>query len=199
MDHSWIELAEKAEQATRRWLDEIVIGLNLCPFAKKELVRNRVRFVVSDAESEEALLKALMGELRHLEALPETETTLLIHPRVLTDFVHYNDFLDVADGLLVELDMDGEFQIASFHPDYQFEGTNSDDPENHTNRCPYPMLHLLRESSVGRAVDSYPDADSIPQRNIELMNRMGRDQLVALLQGCLKDSPESNPPTSESP
>lgn len=199
MNQSWIEVAERAEQATRRWLDKFVIDLNLCPFAKKEVVRNRVRFVVSDAESEEELLTTLMGELRHLEALPETETTLLIHPRVLTDFNQYNEFLDVADGLLVELEMDGEFQIASFHPDYRFSGTEADDPENHTNRSPFPMLHLLREASVERAVDAYPNAESIPERNIELMNRMGREQLVALLEACLKDSPESSPPASESP
>jgi uncharacterized protein len=161
------------EKATRQWLEEVVIGLNLCPFARKELVNNRVRFVVSSADSEEALLAVLQAELLHLDDHPETETTLLVHPDVLADFETYNDFLAVGDGLLELLELDGIFQIASFHPDYRFAGTGADDAENFTNRSPFPMLHLLREASVERAVESHPDPDAIPERNIALMQRLG--------------------------
>lgn len=185
---SWIEQAATVEQATRQWLDDVVIGLNLCPFAKKEVVKQRVRFQVSDAASEDELLKALHGELRQLEEHPETETTLLIHPGILADFSDYNDFLDVADGLLVEMALDGVYQVASFHPDYQFAGTAPADPENYTNRSPFPMLHLLREASVETAIESYPGTDAIPDQNVELMNRMGTARLQALLAGCFKSA-----------
>jgi uncharacterized protein len=161
------------EKATRQWLEEVVIGLNLCPFARKELMNNRVRFVVSAADSEEALLAELQAELLYLDDHPETETTLLVHPGVLADFDTYNEFLAVGDGLLELLELDGIFQIASFHPDYRFADTGPDDAENFTNRSPFPMLHLLREASVERAVESHPDPDAIPERNIALMQRLG--------------------------
>jgi uncharacterized protein len=165
------------EKATRQWLEEVVIGLNLCPFARKELMNNRVRFVVSSADSEEALLEDLQAELLHLDDHPETETTLLVHPGVLEDFEAYNEFLAVGDGLLEVLELDGIYQIASFHPDYRFAGTGVDDAENFTNRSPFPMLHLLREASVERAVDSHPDPDAIPARNIALMQSLGADEM----------------------
>jgi uncharacterized protein len=165
------------EKATRQWLEEVVIGLNLCPFARKELVNNRVRFVVSSADSEEALLAELQAELLHLDDHPETETTLLVHPGVLADFDTYNEFLAVGDGLLELLELDGIFQIASFHPDYRFADTGPDDAENFTNRSPFPMLHLLREASVERAVESHPDPDAIPERNIALMQRLGTAEM----------------------
>jgi hypothetical protein len=188
LETSWVEQAAIAERATRQWLDDVVIGLNLCPFAKKEVVKQRVRFRMSDAASEDALLEALHDELQHLEEHPETETTLLIHPGILADFSDYNDFLDAADGLLVDMALDGVYQVASFHPDYQFAGTEPADPENYTNRSPFPILHLLREASVETAIDSYPDTDSIPDQNVELMNRMGTARLQALLAGCLKSA-----------
>ena len=165
------------ERATRQWLEEIVIGLNLCPFARKELVNNRIRFVVSSANSEEALLTDLQAELRFLDEHPGTETTLLVHPGMLTDFDDYNDFLSAADGLLELLALDGIYQVASFHPCYRFAGTAPEDAENFTNRSPFPMLHLLRESSVTRAVESHPDPDAIPQRNIALMEELGADEM----------------------
>ncbi|MFN2359877.1 MAG: DUF1415 domain-containing protein [Marinobacter sp.] len=169
------------ETATRLWLEEMVIGLNLCPFARKELVNNRIRFVVSPADSEEMLLADLQVELRFLDEHPETETTLLIHPGTLTEFDDYNDFLSAADGLLELLELAGVYQIASFHPDYRFAGTGPEDAENYTNRSPYPMLHLLREDSLERAIAAYPGTDAIPERNIELMNSMGAEKLRALL------------------
>lgn len=165
------------ERASRQWLEEIVIGLNLCPFARKELVSNRVRFSVSEADSEDALLMALQEELRFLEDNPDTETTLLVHPGMLADFDDYNDFLSAADGLLELLELDGIYQIASFHPDYRFAGTAPEDAENYTNRSPFPMLHLLREASVTRAVDSHPAPDAIPERNIALMEELGADDM----------------------
>lgn len=162
---------------TRRWVSEIVIGLNLCPFARRELVRERIRFVATDADSEEALLMALQDELVHLNEHPEVETTLLVHPGVLRDFADYNEFLAAADGLLEYLELDGIYQIASFHPDYQFGGTKPDDAENYTNRSPYAMLHLLREESLERVIASYPGTESIPGQNIELMNRLGAEEM----------------------
>ena len=174
--------------ATRKWVEDVVVGYNLCPFAKRELVRNRVRFVVSEAETEDELLQALHSELQRLEDEPEIETTLLIHPGVLQDFGPYNEFLDAADGLLAYLDMEGVYQIASFHPDYQFAGTEPDASENYTNRSPFPMLHLLREASLEAAIDSYPDVDGIPQRNIELMNELGSEKMRSILRSCLDES-----------
>jgi hypothetical protein len=161
--------------ATRLWIERAVIGLNLCPFAKFVYVSNRVSFVASDARTADALLGDLERELRALSrAAPEdVETTVLIHPHVLTSFFDYNDFLDVADAAIDRLDLSGVLQIASFHPDYQFAGTAVDDVTNYTNRSPYPMLHLLREESVERAVDAYPGAELIPERNIETMRRLG--------------------------
>ncbi|HEX3130783.1 MAG TPA: DUF1415 domain-containing protein [Thermoanaerobaculia bacterium] len=160
---------------TRDWLEKAVIGLNLCPFAKPVHVAGRIRFAVSRAETPEALLVDLLAELRTLAAADpeEIETTLLIHPRVLTDFLDYNDFLGVADAALEELELVGEIQIASFHPDYQFEGTAPDDIENYTNRSPHPILHLLRESSVEEAVASFPDTDRIYKANIETLRKLG--------------------------
>jgi hypothetical protein len=176
--------------ATRKWVEDVVVGYNLCPFAKRELVRNRVRFVVSEAGTEDELLQALHSELQRLEDEPEIETTLLIHPGVLNDFGPYNEFLDAADGLLAYLEMEGVYQIASFHPDYQFAETEPDAAENYTNRSPFPMLHLLREASLEAAIDSYPDVDGIPQRNIELMNELGTEKMRSILRSCLG---ESNP------
>ena len=157
------------------------------PFAKRELVRNRVRFVVSEANGRRAVT-GLHSELQRLEDEPEIETTLLIHPAVLQDFGPYNEFLDAADGLLAYLEMEGVYQIASFHPDYQFEGTAPDAAENCTNRSPFPMLHLLREASLEAAIDSYPDVDGIPQRNIELMNGLGSEKMRSILHSCLDES-----------
>ena len=168
---------ESIINATRGWVSDVVIGLNLCPFARRELVKERVRFEVTDACSEEALLVALEYELVYLNEHPEVETTLLVHPEVLRDFGNYNDFLVAADGLLVYLELEGIYQIASFHPDYQFGGTSPDDAGNFTNRSPYPMLHVLREDSLEHAIAGYACADLIPERNIELMESLGADEM----------------------
>ena len=160
---------------TQAWLEEAVIGLNLCPFAKAVHVKNQIRYVVSEATTREALAADLQRELQLLEqADPELiETTLLIHPQVLQDFLEYNDFLEIADAVVDENDLTGVIQIASFHPEYQFADSNADDIDNYTNRSPYPALHLLRESSIDRAVDSFPEANAIFERNIATMRGLG--------------------------
>jgi uncharacterized protein len=160
---------------TRVWLESAVIGLNLCPFAKAVHVKQQIRWVVSDAADEAALLAALHAELLFLRgADPQAiDTTLLIHPHALQDFFDYNQFLNRADALLQSLELDGVLQIASFHPQYQFAGTAAQDVTNYTNRSPYPMLHLLREDSVARAVAAAPDAATIFERNIATLKRLG--------------------------
>ncbi|MFP3752888.1 hypothetical protein D3C87_1120180 [compost metagenome] len=164
-------------EAVRHWLSRAVIGLNLCPFAKSVYVKDQVRYVVSPATRAEDLLEELEGELRALaDADPaQTDTTLLIVPHALADFLAYNDFLYFAERLLRSLRLAGTLQIASFHPDYQFEGTEADDIENYTNRAPYPILHLLREDSIARAAEAFPDAADIYERNQATMRRLGID------------------------
>jgi hypothetical protein len=168
---------------TQNWLEKAVIGLNLCPFAKAVHVKKQIRYAVSNACDVNALHAELLKEIELLlEANPDKiETTLLIHPHVLNDFLDFNDFLDVADALLVELNADGILQVASFHPQFQFFGTQAEDIENYTNRSPYPILHLLRESSVEQAVDSYPDTDEIYEKNIATLQRLGLDGWKKLL------------------
>lgn len=164
-----------AIEDTRHWLERAVIGLNLCPFAKAVHVKEQIRWVESSAEDPEQLLQDLVRELQFLAAAdPATvETTLLIHPHVLSDFLDYNDFLDVADAAVESLGLAGVLQVASFHPDYQFAGTAPDDAENLSNRSPYPTLHLLREASIDAAVAAFPEADTIYERNIETLRRLG--------------------------
>lgn len=167
---------------THRWLQRAVIGLNLCPFAKSVEVNQRLRTVVSAARTPEDLLKDLAHELLALNrADPEdTETTLLVHPWVLNDFLDFNDFLGAADALVEDLDLDGVLQVASFHPDYQFDGTDAGDVDNLSNRSPYPTLHLLREESIERAVETMPDTDAIYEANIDTLRRIGRKGWDAL-------------------
>ena len=162
---------------TRRWLERIVIGLNLCPFAKAVVAKKQVRYVLSDATTPGALLETLGEELLRLRDTPaeDIDTTLIVHPGVLADFLDYNDFLDDADALVEALDLDGVLQVASFHPHYQFAGTEPDDAGNYTNRSPWPTLHLLREDSVSRAVAAFPDPDAIVERNIETLEALGRE------------------------
>jgi hypothetical protein len=169
--------AETVIAETRSWIEKAVIGLDLCPFAKAVYATDRIRYCVSDAQSADALLADLDRELRALQAADAQtiETALLIHPRVLADFTEYNAFLDVADAAVVELGLTGELQIASFHPHYQFAGTAADAIENYTNRSPYPMLHLLRESSIERAVAAIADPAEIYERNIDTLRRLGHE------------------------
>lgn len=162
---------------TQHWLEQAVIGLNLCPFAKAVHVKQQIRYVVSHAKTEAALLDDLLQELDFLMAADanEVDTTLLIHPWVLTDFLDYNDFLDVADGAAAEPEFNDALQIASFHPQYQFADTAADDIANYTNRSPYPMLHILREDSIDRAVTAFPEADEIYEKNMKTLRELGRE------------------------
>jgi uncharacterized protein len=163
--------------STRRWLELAVIGLNLCPFAKAVYVKRQIRYAVTAATTAEELLMELRHELELLaRADPqEVDTTLLIHPQAMTDFIDFHFFLRDADAMIRRLGHEGNLQIASFHPAYEFAGTATDDIANCTNRSPHPMLHLLREASIDRAVSAFPDAGDIYERNIETLRRLGRD------------------------
>ncbi|MFK7976435.1 MAG: DUF1415 domain-containing protein [Halioglobus sp.] len=166
------EPAEPSITATETWLRDFVVEHELCPFAKRELNAGRIRTTVTNAADTEALLETLIDELMLLENDLSIATTLLVHPCVLSDFVDYNNFLDIADGLLREMNLEGVIQIASFHPDYVFADAEQNDPANYTNRSPLPLLHLLREEDVARAIDSHADIHSIPQRNIAYLRAL---------------------------
>lgn len=176
----------------REWLRTMVVDEQLCPFAKPALAAGSVRLVVTPATTVQALLQALDTELSLLCAEAAIETTLLVHPQVLSDFFEYNDFLNSADALLAERQLTGVFQVASFHPQYQFAGTQADDAENYSNRSPLPLLHILREDSVSRAVEQHPAIDQIPSRNVEHLNALGSQVLaarLAQLQAALEEIP----------
>jgi hypothetical protein len=176
------ETERTAIEDTQTWLMQAVVGLNLCPFAKAVVVKDRVRYRVCTSAEPADLLVMLRDELQHLaEADPEQlDTTLLIAPHALPDFLDFNDFLSDCDAVLQDLALDGVLQVADFHPRYQFGGTDVDDMENFTNRTPYPTLHLLRESSIDKAVEAYPDASLIFERNIEVLNTLGHGGWQAL-------------------
>ena len=161
-----------------QWLDEVVIGLDLCPFATHPRRERRVRIAVSHATDEEALLNDLQAELERLSDTPvaELETTLLAIPNMLEDFADYNDFLDAVDLWVEQFGWEGDLQVASFHPQYQFADTEADDPGNLTNRSPWPLLHIIREESLEKAIEHYPDVDAIPERNIARMKALGPEE-----------------------
>jgi len=181
---------QQAIAETRAWVERAVIGLGLCPFAKAVQVKNQVRYVVSEATDEEALLAALREEMNRLVAADpaEVDTTLLIHPHVLNDFLDFNDFLDLADEALEDLGHEGVLQVASFHPQFQFEGTGPDDVTNATNRSPYPTLHLLREDSVARAVAAFPEAKAIFEKNMQTLEELGAEGWAELRARCKADA-----------
>ena len=169
---------------TQNWLKTIIIAYGICPFAKRELDRGSIHFSINhDTEIERCLLN-LMLECDRLNIDSSIETTLLIYDCAFTAFDDYLDFLELAEALLIEQDYEGVYQLASFHPDYCFEGAETDDPANYTNRSPYPMLHLLRETSIDRALAAYPHPEKIPQRNIELTRELGLAKMQALLAAC---------------
>ncbi len=170
--------------ATQTWLKTIIIEYAICPFAQRELDRGSIRFGVNhDTEIESCLLN-LMQECDRLDTDSNIETTLVIYENAFKTFDDYLDYLELAERLLTEQGYGGVYQLASFHPDYCFEGVAQDDPANYTNRSPYPMLHLLRESSIERAVATYPHPENIPQRNIELTRELGLAKMQALLAAC---------------
>ena len=167
--------ADRAIAETRAWVRRAVIGLNLCPFARAVDVKEQIRYVVCDATDAESLLATLCDELQRLaDTEPSVvDTTMLIHPGVLTDFADFNDFLELADAAVEDLRLDGVLQVASFHPQFQFADTEPDDVTNATNRAPFPTLHLLREDSVDRAVAAFPEAEAIFERNMETLDKLG--------------------------
>jgi hypothetical protein len=175
---------------TRAWVERAVIGLNLCPFAKAPQAKGLVRYVACPARDAEHLLADLAEELQRLAQAPvsEIETTLLIHPWVMNDFADHNDFLEVAEAAIAELELEGVIQVASFHPQYQFADTQPGDIANATNRSPHPTLHLLREASITRAVEAFPDAEAIYGANIATLERLGADGWDALQQQCYEDA-----------
>ena len=169
-------------------MERAVIGLNLCPFAKAPQVKGLVRYVQSEASDPAGLLTDLMNELQRLAKAPpeRLETTLLVHPKVFTDFADFNDFIGVAEDAVTDLGLEGVIQVASFHPDYRFEGTTADDITNATNRSPHPTLHLIREDSIDRAVASFPEAETIYEANMATMERLGHKGWEALAEGWKK-------------
>lgn len=166
---------EEVLARTRAWLEKAVIGLNLCPFAKAVYVKDRVRLVVSQARHADDLLEDLDRELDLLVSTPaeEVDTTLLVHPTLFEDFLDFNDFMEIAEGVVDEHGLEGVIQLASFHPKFQFEGTEPEDLSNYTNRAPFPMLHLLREDSIERAIEGFADPDVIYQDNIRTLEKLG--------------------------
>ena len=167
--------ADPIIEDVRQWVDRAVIGLNLCPFAKAVQIKGQIRYVVSDATDAEGVLQDLGDELMQLiEAEPDAiDTTLLILPEALQDFYDFNDFEELSEQLLKRMRLEGQLQVATFHPAFQFADTQPDDIENYTNRSPYPILHLLREESIDRAVEAFPDAAEIYEKNIETMRELG--------------------------
>lgn len=174
--------AEQAIAETRAWVRRAVIGLNLCPFARAVDVKDQIRYVFSDATDAEALLATLVVELQRLADTDPAvvDTTIVIHPRVFADFEDFNDFLELADAAVDDLELDGVLQVASFHPRFQFADTDPDDVTNATNRAPYPTLHLLREDSVDRAVAAFPEAEAIFERNMDTLEKLGPEGWAAV-------------------
>jgi hypothetical protein len=175
--------------ATQTWLKSVIIEYSICPFARREQERGSIHFSVNrDSEIEQCLLH-LIDECERLDTDPAIETTLLIYADAFAKFDDYLDFLEVAESLLIEQGYEGVYQLASFHPDYCFQGSDPDDAANYTNRSPYPMLHLLREASIEQAVATHPDPESIPQHNIELTRKLGLAKMRALLSACYPLNP----------
>lgn len=185
------ESSELIIRQTQNWIHSLIIKFNICPFAKREMTKGTVRFQVSFTAKEEAALTEIMSEIEALDQQREVETTLMIFPRLFTDFFHYLDFVDLAEQLLVESGYEGIYQIASFHPDYCFADVDFNDVSNYTNRSPYPMLHLLREESVEKAIDYYGDTSTIPEKNIATMQQLGLEKIQKLLSDCMNTNHSS--------
>jgi hypothetical protein len=170
--------------STERWLTSFVIAFNICPFARREQEKGSIRYRSARPDTLEEALQTLVDECIYLDASPDTETTLLIFPEGFDNFDDYLDMLAIAEQLLIQQGYEGIYQLASFHPDYRFEAGREDDPANYTNRSPFPMLHIIREASLERAVASHPDPQNIPNRNIELTRKLGTNKLKTILSAC---------------
>jgi hypothetical protein len=175
---------EKITDQTERWIKDVVVGCNFCPFAAKPLLKKSIRYIVLNDTSKQEVIETLQKELEYLDANIETETTFIITPTNFDHFIDYLDIVNKADDLIVEKNWEGIYQIASFHPLYLFENANEDDAENYTNRSPYPMLHILREESVTKVVDKMLDPNAIPENNIHFAKTKGLNYMQALRQSC---------------
>lgn len=171
-------------QHTQNWIRSFIIKLNICPFAKREISKKTVRFQVSHAKKMELALEEFMAEIHCLDQQPGIETTLLIFPSLFRDFFHYLDFVDLAEALMNEQDYEGVYQLATFHPDYCFADVELEDVSNYTNRSPYPMIHILREESVEKAIAFYGDTEKIPAMNIESMRQLGLEGIQQIITHC---------------
>ncbi|ABV36103.1 protein of unknown function DUF1415 [Shewanella sediminis HAW-EB3] len=172
-------------QHTQNWVERVIMKYNICPFARREVERRSIRYAVIDEAKMHNVLEALITECQHLDAHPEIETTLFIVPRGFEGFYPYLDLVDISNDLLIEQGYEGVYQLASFHPDYCFDGEAMDDPSNYTNRSPYPTMHIIRETSMEQALANYDDPESIPERNIEFSQKKGCDFFAKLLSGCM--------------
>ena len=172
-------------QQVQQWLKQVIIGFNFCPFAKREFDRGSIRFSVIRDSQLEACLQGLIDECILLDKDTDIETSLLIFPKAFSEFDDFLDFVDLANALLVEQGYEGTYQLANFHPDYCFEGSDENDAANYTNRAPYPMLHIIREASLENALKNYPDPETIPERNIALARKTGLEKMQQLLASCL--------------
>ncbi len=170
-----------AAQTTLNWIHGFIVEYNICPFAKRVLEQNGLAIDVVAVDQVEASLEAMMSAIFRLDDDKQVETILLVFPKLLQDFMAYLDFVELADRLLLEQGYEGIYQLATFHPDYCFEGVDPDDVSNYTNRSPYPMLHLLREDSVEKAIQFYGDTDKIPKNNIALMHQLGLQKIKQIL------------------
>ena len=183
---------ETIKNQTKTWISSVIVKHNICPFAGREVARDSIRYSVFFEDDEAVLLENLLNECRILDMDNDVETSLLIFPRLFTLFEHYLDFVDMANELLDNEDYKGVYQLATFHPDYLFESSAIDDPSNYTNRSPYPMIHIIRESSLERVLRSYTDPESIPLNNIELTRKLGLNQMVSMLQACFNSDTEKD-------
>jgi len=175
---------------TQNWVKTFIVALNVCPFAKREVERDSIRLSVVRSKKSDVALEELMAEIAWLDENPETETSLVVFPTMFSDFHDYLDFVFMTEDLMAEQGCEGVYQVATFHPDYCFDGVDQDDVSNYTNRSPYPMIHLLREASVEKAIEFYGDTSGIPDDNIALMKKMGQQKVENILQSCLKSEAE---------
>ena len=175
---------ERMIKQTQCWLDSVIIEHNICPFAKRERDKGSIRFTVDESSELSQALENLILECERLDENPEIETTLFILAKVGQDFNDYLDFLDIANQLLIEQGCEGVYQLASFHPDYCFADSNEDDPANYTNRSPYPTLHIIREKSLEKVLQSYPEPELIPERNIDYCQNLGLKKMQQMLAAC---------------
>lgn len=178
--HSLKSSPENAEALTQAWVDAMVVGMNLCPFAAPVVKQATIHYAIEMGDKDDAVIQAFLAELDRIQASEEDElaTTLLVTPNALPDFEQYLDMLDILQGLLDRSGLGGVFQLASFHPNYQFAGVEPDDITNWTNRSPFPSFHLIREGMMSRVLMSYGDPDEIPERNMAMMRELGREGLI---------------------